>query len=135
MPLIGSMVTCCLWAIFSWHWVWTRSRFPVPEQFSVAVSGMYRFKGLVLSTMNRLFLSCMKEVDPESWKSSLQRKQALDFHCCYWKALAIKSDYMKCLLVSNWGENNFNIPHSAGGVLHNNAYSHYSAEVVKLFLF
>lgn len=42
---------------------------------------------------------------------------------------------MKCLLVSNWGENNFNILHSAGGVLHNNAYSHYCVEVAKLLFF
>lgn len=32
----------------------------------MAVSEMCRFKGLVLSTVNSLFLSCMKEEDPES---------------------------------------------------------------------
>lgn len=63
MPVTGSMVTCCLSTIFSWCWVWTRLWFPVPEELAVAVSGMCRFKDLVLSTMNRLFLLCMED-DP-----------------------------------------------------------------------
>lgn len=91
MPVIKGMVTCLLWTIFSWHWVWTRLGFLVPEELAVDVSGMFRSKGLALSTMNRYFsLSCTKEEDPKSWKAgSLLRKPILDFQCCYWKDLTI----------------------------------------------
>lgn len=126
VPVTGNMVTCCLWTIFSWHWIWTRLRFPVQKELSVAVSGMCRFKGLVLSILNRIFLSCMENNPAKKTGSGFSmllessRNRNLIIWNAYWSLTEKK-------IIS--------IFHAQQEMLHNNAYSHYSAEVAKLLFF
>lgn len=79
MAVIRDAPACCLWTIFSWHWVWTRLRLPVAEELAAEVSGICRFKGQASSTMSRFFFRAQMQKVPNFERWFLLRKHMLDF--------------------------------------------------------